>query len=254
MDVRLAFSGSEKLVGRCWVASVRLTSDEERYDDGSVVPHGPWQPLTRDDAECLQADDATPDSVRIELIHQPLPHLATDDEAGRMDAAARLDSLPCRWPTELLGCAASPADSDTTTQDSANGLRIGLHVDNFDRLPYARRHEGRRRLCLNLGPGSRYLLLADRDIQQICQDLGADVQRHYPTPRIAAFWLVGRRISNSELRPWARQMRDKTVCSEGTGDVRGSGPAPGKVRGTNEAGPDYAVGASKATPRPSRAH
>ncbi|MEV5486219.1 MULTISPECIES: hypothetical protein [Streptomyces] len=201
MGIRLAFSESEKLVGRCWVASVRLTSDEEGYDDGSVVPHGPWQPLTRDDAECLQADDATPDSVQIELIHRPLPHFATDDEDGRMDAAARLDSLPRGWPTELLGCTASPADSDTTTQDSANGLRIGMHVDQFERLPYSRRHESRRRLCLNLGPGPRYLLLADRDIQQICQDLGADVQRHYPhTEDIRRYVAEGRPLRCLRIR------------------------------------------------------
>ncbi|BDH15360.1 hypothetical protein HOK021_65390 [Streptomyces hygroscopicus] len=180
VGIRLAFSESEKLVGRCEVASVRLTHDEEGYDDGAVVPHGHWQPLTHEDAKCLKAGDATPDSVRIELIRRPLPSFATDDVAGRLDAAARVDSLPRGWPTELLGCTASTGGTATTTQDSTNGLRIGLHVDNFDRLPYNRRHESRRRLCLNLGPGSRYLLVADRDIQRICRALGADAQRHYP--------------------------------------------------------------------------
>lgn len=103
MDIRLAFSESES-VGRCEVASLRLTSDEEGYNDGAVVPHGHWQPLTREDAKCLQASDATPDSVRIELIRRPLPPFATNDEAGRLETAARLDSLPGGWPTELLGC------------------------------------------------------------------------------------------------------------------------------------------------------
>jgi hypothetical protein len=29
---------------------------------------------------------------------------------------------------------------------------VSLHVDNFDRLPYSRRHQRRRRLCLTLAP------------------------------------------------------------------------------------------------------
>ncbi|MFD7638388.1 hypothetical protein, partial [Streptomyces sp. NPDC059873] len=35
-------------------------------------------------------------------------------------------------------------------------------------------------LCLNLGPGPRYLLIGDRDIQQICRTLHADLDRHHP--------------------------------------------------------------------------
>ncbi|MGW3689857.1 hypothetical protein [Streptomyces sp. NPDC005125] len=52
-----------------------------------------------------------------------------------------------RWPAERLGCAASPGNQATTT-----GRHIGLHVDNFDRLPYSRRHQRRRRLCLARAP------------------------------------------------------------------------------------------------------
>ncbi len=71
MGIRLAFGESGKLVGRCEGASVRLTCDQEGYDDGAVVPCGHWQPLTCEDAECLQAGDATADSARIELIRRP---------------------------------------------------------------------------------------------------------------------------------------------------------------------------------------
>lgn len=37
-------------------------------------------------------------------------------------------------------------------------LRIGLHVDNWDHMPLALRAAGRRRLCVNLGLGPRYLI------------------------------------------------------------------------------------------------
>ncbi|MFF7655067.1 hypothetical protein ACFZCY_35405 [Streptomyces sp. NPDC007983] len=74
----------------------------------------------------------------------------------------------------------SAATTITTTVNHANGLRIGLHVDNWDRLPYSRRHTSRRRLCINLGPGTRYLLLADVDIRQICRAMQDHCDDRYP--------------------------------------------------------------------------
>ncbi|MBV9025594.1 MAG: hypothetical protein JO362_17785 [Streptomycetaceae bacterium] len=177
MGPRLAF---DDIRDRCDIAPARLIESEPGYDDGAVVPSGDWVPLTPDEAEQYRADDSTPNSVRIELVRRPLPKLDPDDLAGRLDTAARLDPLDGRWPTALLGCAASLANWVTTTENSATGRRIGLHVDNFDRLPYPRRHQGRRRLCLNLGPGPRYLLIGDHDVQQTCRTLHAHLERHYP--------------------------------------------------------------------------
>ncbi|MFI1189321.1 hypothetical protein [Streptomyces californicus] len=182
MGPRLVFTTFDDIRGRCETAPVRLADSEPGYDDGALVPHHDWTPLTPDEAERHQADDSTPDSVRIELVRRPLPDFDPDDVAGRLATATRLDPLNGRWPTELLGCTASPGNRVTTTEDSATRRRIGLHVDNFDRLPYARRHQGRRRLCLNLGPGPRYLLVGDRDVQHICRAIhaGTDLDRHYP--------------------------------------------------------------------------
>ncbi|KUN02059.1 hypothetical protein AQI95_28675 [Streptomyces yokosukanensis] len=159
---------------------MRQIHGEPGYDYGAVLPTSDWEPVTTREAERLRPDSATPTSVLVELVHQPLPDLDPDDLAGRLETAARLDPLDGRWPTKLLGCTSSPGNWTTTTEDSAIGRRIGLHVDNFDRLPYARRHEGRRRLCLNLGPGTRYLLIGDHDVQHICRTLHADLDRHYP--------------------------------------------------------------------------
>ncbi|KUO04794.1 hypothetical protein [Streptomyces caeruleatus] len=119
-------------------------------------------------------------SVLIELVHRPLPEYEPGDLAGRLETSARLDPLDGGWPAKLLGCTVSPGNWTTTTEDSATGRRIGLHVDNFDRLPYATRHQGRRRLCLNLGPGPRYLLIGDHNIQQICLTLHVDLEQYYP--------------------------------------------------------------------------
>lgn len=180
MGPRLLFGTFDDIRGRCDIAPARQTASEPGYDDGAIVPDENWKPLTAADAEHHRAGDSVPDSARIELVRRPLPVLDPHDLTGRLKAAARLDPLNGRWPTELLGCAASPSNWATTTEDSATGRRIGLHVDNFDRLPYARRHQSRRRLCLNLGPGPPYLLIGDHDIQQICRTLYAAPDRHHP--------------------------------------------------------------------------
>ncbi|MEV6946004.1 hypothetical protein AB0N07_29255 [Streptomyces sp. NPDC051172] len=180
MGPQLLFHSFDDLRGRCDIASVRQTASESGYDDGAIVPDENWKSITAADAEQHHADDSTPDSVRIELVRRPLPDFDQADLAGRLEAAARLDPLDGWWPTKLLGCTASPGNWATTTEDSATGRRIGLYVDNFDRLPYTQRHQGRRRLCLNLGPGPRYLLIGDHDIQQICRTLHTDPDRHHP--------------------------------------------------------------------------
>ncbi|PYC66729.1 hypothetical protein C7C46_31025, partial [Streptomyces tateyamensis] len=87
-----------------------------------------------------------------------------------------------------LGQAAGPAKALTTTPNYLDGRRIGLHVDNWDRLDYESKHTGRRRLCFNLGPGTRYLLLAELDIRTICRMLYADpVGRHPHTDDLRAY-------------------------------------------------------------------
>ncbi|MFJ8637377.1 hypothetical protein [Streptomyces sp. NPDC093568] len=180
MGPRLLFGTVSDLRRRCDVASVRLTHSEPGYAPGALIPCDDWHPLTAAEAENLRPNDTTPDQTLIELVHRQLPPLDPDDLRGRLEAAASLDPLNGRWPTGLLGCAASPGNWTTTTEDSTIGRRIGLHVDNFDRLPYATRHHGRRRLCLNLGPGTRYLLIGDRDVQYICRTLHTDLDHHYP--------------------------------------------------------------------------
>ncbi|MEW2618935.1 hypothetical protein [Streptomyces sp. NPDC048106] len=182
MGPRLRFRTLDDMRGRCAIAPVWLTRGKPGYDDGALVPGDDWTPVTADEAEQLRADATAPDSVLIELVHQPLPDLEPNDLACRLETAVLLDPLNGRWPATLLGCAVGPGNRPTTTEDLATGRRIGLHVDNFDRLPYATRHQGRRRLCLNLGPGPRYLLVGDHDVQEICRALHSDaaLERHYP--------------------------------------------------------------------------
>ncbi|MFI6451408.1 hypothetical protein ACIBF6_07605 [Streptosporangium amethystogenes] len=181
MGLRLQFDQFSDIQGRIEVGHVRQAGDTPGYDDGvAVVPREDWTPLSDDEADRLRPDDATPTSVVIELVAQPLPVFASDDLQGRVDAATALDPLEGHWPRRRLACTASRPGRLTSTEDSTTGHRIGLHIDNFDRLPYPARQNSRRRLCLNLGPGTRYLLVGDRDIKEICRTLGCDQDGYYP--------------------------------------------------------------------------
>jgi hypothetical protein len=52
----------------------------------------------------------------------------------------------------------------TQTMRGPGGRRMGLHLDNWDRLPAGRRHTSRNRASLNLGPEPRWFLFADLDV------------------------------------------------------------------------------------------
>lgn len=201
MGPRLLFGTVSDLRRRCDIASVRLTSSEPGYDPGALIPCDDWEPLTTTEADSLRPDETTPGQTLIELVHQPLPDLDPDNLTSRLEAAATLDPLNGGWPTTLLGCTASPGNWTTTTEDSAIGHRIGLHVDNFDRLPYPKRPYSRRRLCLNLGPGTRYLLIGDHDVQHICRTLYRDLDHHYPhTTDVRRYVAAGHRLRCLRLR------------------------------------------------------
>ncbi|TYB60370.1 hypothetical protein, partial [Microbispora tritici] len=47
-------------------------------------------------------------------------------------------------------------------------------------MPHPDRLGSRRRLCLNLGPGTRWLVVGDRTIMSICRVLGRDQAGHLP--------------------------------------------------------------------------
>ncbi|MBB2914843.1 hypothetical protein FHS43_006155 [Streptosporangium becharense] len=181
MGVRLLFDRFDDIQGRIDIGDVRQAGDTPGYDDGAaVVPQENWTALGEEEAERLRPDAETPPGMTLELVSQDLPVFASDDLQGRVDAAAALDPLNGRWPRRRHVYTRSPAGLLTSTEDTAVGRRIGLHVDNWDRLPYPARQHSRRRLCINFGPGIRYLLVGDRDVMEICRVLGRDREQHCP--------------------------------------------------------------------------
>ncbi|WP_035841942.1 hypothetical protein [Kitasatospora azatica] len=171
MNLSIAYTNSSALRGRCEVTAARHTHHEPGYENGAVVPAGPWRAISAQEARTLRPTALTDDARLIELIKLPghlpgaLPQLA--DNLGDPNAS-------------YLGQAASSANALTTTENYTDGRRIGLHVDNWDKLSYTTKHQGRRRLCVNLGPGTRYLLVGATDIQSICRAMHQNPEQRYP--------------------------------------------------------------------------
>ncbi|CAM3661067.1 hypothetical protein [Smaragdicoccus niigatensis] len=179
-------------VTACIADSVRwVANGDERYEAGAIVPDGEWIKIDFLDLPLTGA--GTLDSETIEFVRAP---------AGLNEAREYIrDSFPTGGSAQIKGWWSSDdtvqsvrqldrrelsplSDGDfltisieapgqlTTSRRSPGSKRIGLHLDNWDQMPMRTRSESRRRLAVNLGPGSRALLFASPTACQICRSLG----------------------------------------------------------------------------------
>jgi len=90
---------------------------------------------------------------------------------------------------KVQGVAVRSLGQCTTTIDTRKNLRIGIHLDSWDRLPVSKRGAARNRLNVNLGYGSRYFLFATRSIMEIAEQASSGSElREHPTG-LAREWL-----------------------------------------------------------------
>ncbi|MCY0929512.1 hypothetical protein OTB20_25585 [Streptomyces sp. H27-H1] len=171
MALHIAFRDSAALRGRCQYAQVRTTHRDAGYEDGAVVPDGPWLPVTEEITGALSAAESTAPETVVEIVR---PWEAVGGELGAL--TVRLGDPDAVY----LGQSPARADMVTTTDNHADGRLLGIHLDNWDKLAYADKASGRRRLCLNLGRGSRYILLGDVDAQEICRSVHPEYRGRYP--------------------------------------------------------------------------
>jgi hypothetical protein len=83
-------------------------------------------------------------------------------------------SLSSLGPVQCLGISTRPGGLRTSTFDPATGLRIGLHLDSWDRTVLQKRHLARVRVCINLGLRTRSLLFLPYDIRTISEALAGN--------------------------------------------------------------------------------
>jgi hypothetical protein len=120
--------------------------------------------------------------------------LALDQEAGQRPPDLHLARLGT--VSRYLGVARdTPGKATLTVGD--DGRRLGLHLDNWDRLPAADRHTSRNRVNLNLGPEARWFMFADLDVITAHQsdavpttDSMRELVRHAPDPTAVVRLLI----------------------------------------------------------------
>ncbi|MFH8694498.1 hypothetical protein [Streptomyces chartreusis] len=191
----------------------RVADNDERYEAGAVVPDGEW--IKIDFSELPVSACGTLHSEAIEFVRAP---------AGLNEAGAYIkDTFPTGGPDQIrqwwssddtlqsvrqlarqnlspLGDGAFHAirlDAPgqlTTTERRPSGKRLGLHVDNWDQMPMRTRAASRRRLTVNLGPGSRALLFASPSACHICRSLGRPDEHLPHTDDVRAFVANGGRL------------------------------------------------------------
>jgi hypothetical protein len=179
MGIRIAFTDANALVARCAITDARIATGGPGFDDLAIVPSGNWTPLPIAVAEEFRAssDDAPATVIELARILPDWPESRAGTDPG----------LIAESRAQFLAFTDSQPGQATTTIDEATGRRIGLHLDNFDKLPLNSRAASRRRLGVNLGPGVRHLLVGTLDILDICQGVGVhpsycphtdDIRRH----------------------------------------------------------------------------
>jgi hypothetical protein len=91
-----------------------------------------------------------------------------------------------------LGYARNPPGFHTVTFDAGAQRFIGLHIDDLDALPLARREDSTSRVCVNLGEEARYLLFVNLGTARMAQMVsgradGGEALGLRSTPLIHAF-------------------------------------------------------------------
>ncbi|MFD9009893.1 hypothetical protein [Streptomyces sp. NPDC059552] len=173
MPLHIAYGDPSALRARCEVATVRTTRlEESTYEPGAIIPAGQWHSMSEADVKAVTAPRRPLDSTLVEVVRPAYQE------------GCELEDLthPLGDPDAVyLGQALAKPDMTTTTDNYEDGRLIGLHLDNWDKLSYADKHTGRRRLCLNLGPGARYVILGTIDAQAVCRAIHPNDHSHrYP--------------------------------------------------------------------------
>jgi hypothetical protein len=139
-----------------FAASLRVVAPSETlWEPDALIPTGPWRRLQAAPASSPQETVRFRTDQDVALVRLPraMAHMAPE---RRLRSLGHLD--------RYLGIDEDIPDLETLTINPYSAQLIGLHLDNWDRLPIGMRHASRNRASVNLGPVPRALLFVDLDI------------------------------------------------------------------------------------------
>lgn len=191
MGIGIVYTDLQRFRDRCSMTVVSFGTDDPGYDAEALLPADRWTALGREVAVELHAHADVEASRIVELVHMP--------EIAALDAIHRFDPFGGQHPVQFLGYTECAGNQRTTTTDHRTMRRLGIHLDNFDRMPLERRHESRRRIGLNLGPGPRYLLLATQDVEDLAH-LTPLIEREPHTDQVRRYVAGGGQLACIRIR------------------------------------------------------
>jgi hypothetical protein len=188
------------------------------YSNTAYVPHGRWEPVVPPAPKATAgglADGWTPRCgiFRLPGFDQQLwSQLSTlertDAERFKLEMA-QFSGMLVAVTSLLFGAAEQPlvlgttadrGDELTVTFDNDRANYPGLHLDSWDSGDLDAREHSRTRLCINFGPGDRYLLYVPLTMRQI--------EACLPKP-VADIW---REDASQMIHEFFRNHRDAPVA------------------------------------------
>lgn len=183
------------------------------YSTSAVIPAEPWREPTPAEWAILWRQEPPQDwSACVGLVRVPDEILAPFDQIGigsvisAQDRDALIAHPDCpqaltgvvAYLTTLsrsdhrprtLGLAFKPPGLHTVTFDESAQCYIGLHLDNWDRLPLSQRDQSRNRICINLGCEDRFLLFVNLTLMDISRFL-ADSNARIGTTALGQAFMI----------------------------------------------------------------
>jgi len=167
------------------VVPARQIGTEKTYSNTAYVPHGTWLSVTPMAPQAPSADVACGFAPRCGVFRLPgfdpqlwlqLSALERDDPERFKLEMAQLSGMLVAVTSRLfdaieepvvLGTTADRANELTVTFDNDRASYPGLHLDSWEGGDLDARGRSRTRLCINFGPGDRYLLYVPLTLRQI---------------------------------------------------------------------------------------
>jgi hypothetical protein len=181
-------------IARCsGVQRSRLTATDKNYTTTAYVPCGKWENIF------VPTDRAARDpsmglAPRCGVFR--LPHF---DQARWLQTSLYEQTDPVRFGREielltksilsdayqlfgaleapiLHGISTNQGDELTVTFDEDAQCYTGLHLDSWEGGSFEAREQSRTRLCINFGPGERFLLYVPLTLRQVLFCLPTDIR------------------------------------------------------------------------------
>jgi len=177
------------------------------YIEGAILPTSRWLELPHKDCETMFETEAGRDpaaTVKIvrlspEILNpfRDLRYMARECDleevrrqvsrpefsaAMRSCAKYARDQFGLNIPEEtghiVGGIRVNARSLRTVTVHPETGKFVGMHIDNWSRLPVSQRHVAPKRICVNLGDDVRYLLFVNFPVRHLIDEILAALARH----------------------------------------------------------------------------